>query len=241
MCVTLTLLSFSDVDKVTAKVPDESYNWTASNVPSGTYNFKITDPSNVDPNARVNFSKQFNITGGNTNSTPESTSSSSHSAQLSSNSKIIIAAVVSAITVVIALCAGLWIRHLRRRKARGNHPPRTMTTDAMREMDMSQSQYITAPLTPNMTHFAFSARELPQKPRSRRSTEYEIIFDEEALKVGAQAQSPWNGSTASTQVHRSANSPGLNSRNLAFQEPESPTPKVRNQNVSINDRVDELC
>ncbi|RDW81816.1 hypothetical protein BP6252_02928 [Coleophoma cylindrospora] len=219
------------VQTIASNVTDESYNWTPSNVPSGLYAFKITDPSNADHDTsdKVNLSEQFNITGGSpaSSSTPTSTSSSVQPTGLSSNSKIIITTVVLAIGVVIALCIGLWIRHLRQKKSRGNHRPRTMATDAMRKRNISQSQNFIAPLTPNKTHFAFSTRELPQKPGSRRSAEYETIFDEEALKVEAQAETPWSSSTTLTQVNCSSNSPRVKSRDLASQEPESPTPKTR--------------
>ncbi|RDW57726.1 hypothetical protein BP5796_12527 [Coleophoma crateriformis] len=217
------------VKTIESNIIDQWYLWTPSlspGEPSEYNSMKIFDFPDVNDTAtadEVNYSPQFNINGATT------TSPFTHAStkRLSSNTAIIIAVISSVIGVVTVLCAGLWIRHIRQKKAKGNHPPRTMTTDAMRGSDMSHSQYIPLVLTPNKTHFAFTTRELPQEPGSRRSAEYETIFDEEAVKVGAQAQTPWSGSTVSTQVNRSTNSPRDNSRNVVFQDPESPTPKTR--------------
>jgi hypothetical protein len=200
--VTLLLLVYV-VLRIIAGISGEWYLWTPENIPSGNYSLKIRDPNNTsnppdDPES--NFSLAFPISGGLVTSAPSQTpaqspltpsptdpaatstvtpapSSSSQLKGLSSTGKTIIGVVTATSIIVSLLCLGLWLRNIKQKKARGNHPLRTMSTD---HANMSEHQNYPV-LTPNKTHFAFVTQELPADPRSGRSPVYETKFDARTL------------------------------------------------------------
>ncbi|KAH8791051.1 hypothetical protein BGZ57DRAFT_1000561 [Hyaloscypha finlandica] len=245
------------VEVIAKDIKGNWFNWNPNeNVPVENNTLKVIDLDDQEPN----YSPLFSIKGANTSwvssedpllngsdnpGTNPGDTSPPGSGGLPTAVKVALAVVIPVIVFVVGTCIGLLLRNRRDKARRGDHSPRTMSTDTTPTRYKSKYQNYSTPIRQEL-HSHSATVVTPIKKLLFRTQEVNPTLNQASPTWSEDAVTPPNNQpTASPsggedELYASGERRHVSNYNRPRNDPESPTPTrrvvsapVREQDVGV--------